>query len=228
PRAATARIPGPPRTGPTSRKAVALPLLLDQPRHRRRALPAHRPMPTMTTPIVPFTRSTTAVSKRRPAPPIEPLALRRTALKLLAGTLLDAIDRRQRTLLADTLDGEEGLWEQGSYANLLTAWHEPRHRARRTANAFWAVYVAASTNHLAERTKPAELGLDWLEKHPLLQEVYVPEEVSRRYLGDDRMTSEAKRWTKPRRFVKLQTVSGAKCAQKTAANKNPTPHTPPP
>jgi len=177
----------------------------------------------MTAPVVPFTRSTTTVSKRRPAPPLEPLDLRRTRLKLLAGTLLDAIDRRQRTLLADTLDGLQGLWEQGSYAALLTAHDQLRSSCRPLANAWWATYVAASSDRPRKRVRMAELALDWLEKRPILQDVYVPLEVSLAYLGDPRLEPQAKRWTKPRRFAKMASVSGAECVQKPAANRNTPP-----
>ena len=168
-------------------------------------------------PNVPFTRLRYAVSRRRPAPPQEPLRLRRTRLKLVARTYLDALDRQQRSQLGSDAALLPALWELGSYHEFSRAFDDLRSAAPRTADAFWAVYVIASDRHLDKRAARAERALDWIEKHPCLQEVFVPWEVS---FAAGYPTAEGERYERPKRLTRrrrafiLTSGSGEKHAQK--------------
>ena len=169
-----------------------------------------------TPPNVPFTRPRVAVSRHRPAPPQEPLN-RRTKIKLLSRTLLDAIDRLERTQRADGTPGMAGLWELGSYPEFLIGLEELRAKARNVANVFWAVYVIGSQAKLETRMPIAENGLDWLEKHWALQELYVPAEITEAAgypPADARANERPKILTRRRRAFILTGGSGAKHAQK--------------
>jgi hypothetical protein len=151
---------------------------------------------------IPFTQTVVNVSRRRPAPKQEPLERKRTRLKLLGRTLLDAFDRHERGLRGDSASAGIGIWEQGSYAELQSALDRLRsnsgHRAKGLADCFWAVYVNGSRRHLERRQPKAELVLDWLERE--LGDVYVPAEISQ---AAGYLEHEAKKWTKPRMSGKL-------------------------
>jgi hypothetical protein len=175
-------------------------------------------MPKPTTPWVPWTVAA-PVSRRKPAPKQEPLSSRRTRLKLVARTLLDAIDRHERSLNSKSSnEGEPSLWELGSYADLLACVDELRasggHRSRGVADCFWAVYIAGSTQHMSRRGPRAELCLDWLNQHSRLVEVFVPKEVSE---AGGYSPAEARLYERPRRLPtglgRLKLVGGSAAAQ---------------
>src|SRR5262245_66003122 len=106
---------------------------------------------------VPFTAAV-PVSRRRPAPKQEPLSSRRTRIKLLARTLLDAIDRHERTQNGKTSnDDQPSLWTLGNYAELLQCLDElrssPGSRRRGICDCFWAVYVRSEERRVGKECR---------------------------------------------------------------------------
>lgn len=115
---------------------------------------------------------------------LEPLAQRRTRIKLLLNTYLDAIDNTSQgeqdgRPSSRPLTFNDQLWPYGSYHLIQVLLDELRSNYRHGVyNCVWSVHVIGSKRHMRRRAPKAELGLDWLVLKTASKAIYVPAEVS--------------------------------------------------